>query len=251
MIIFASFIILAALTFVIKEARRVVLARNSKDWLLDATGLLVQGIAIPLLQITLIYRLFSLFLPQAKGSLELSTVSAFLLNFIFVDYLYYWNHRLLHSKTLWTVHAVHHTAEHLDLFITSRNTLWTSLLIIYLWVNGLFIFLLKDPRAFILSASITASLDLWRHTSFFFTPDSFAHRTLKILFITPNEHAWHHSSKQSGKNFGANLSLWDRLHGTYYSPAKLPQALGIQLKLNITRKLFFPFKDKSSIPYGN
>ncbi len=47
-----------------------------------------------------------------------------------------------------------------------------SLLIVDPWVNGLLIFLLKDPRAFILSASITASLDLWRHTSFFFTPAS-------------------------------------------------------------------------------
>src|SRR5205085_9902156 len=114
MIIFASFIILAALTFAGKETRRVVLARNSKDWLLDTTGLLVQGIIIPLLQITLIYWLFSLLLPQAKGSLALSPVIAFLLNFVVVDYLYYWNHRLLHGKTLWIAHAVHHTAEHLD-----------------------------------------------------------------------------------------------------------------------------------------
>jgi sterol desaturase/sphingolipid hydroxylase (fatty acid hydroxylase superfamily) len=251
MIIFASFIILATLTFIIKGVRRVVLARNSKDWMIDAAGLLVQGIAVPFLQITLIYWLFSLLLPQAKGSIEVSPVLSFLLNFIFVDYLYYWNHRLLHGKTLWSAHAVHHTAEHLDLFITSRNTLWTSLLIVYLWMNGLFIFLLKDPQAFILSASITASLDLWRHTSFFFTPNSLAHCTLATLLITPNEHAWHHSSKQSGKNFGANLSLWDRLHGTYYSPAKLPQALGIPLNLNVTRKLLFPFKEKSSVSYGN
>jgi len=251
MIIFASFIILATLTFLIKEARQLVLARNIRDWMIDAAGLLVQGIAVPLLQITLIYWLFSLALPQAKGSLGLSPLFAFLLNFIFVDYLYYWNHRLLHGKSLWKAHAVHHTAEHLDLFITSRNTIWTSFLIVYLWVNGLFIFLLKDPRAFILSASITASLDLWRHTSFFFTPNSFAHRALAIFLITPNEHAWHHSSKQSGKNFGANLSLWDRLHATYYSPATLPQVLGIPLNLNITRKLLFPFKDKASVNYGN
>jgi sterol desaturase/sphingolipid hydroxylase (fatty acid hydroxylase superfamily) len=251
MIIFASFIILAALTFAIKEARRVVLARSTRDWAMDAAGLLVQGVAVPLLQVTLIYGLLSLLFPQAKGSLTLSPILAFLLNFIFVDYLYYWNHRLLHGKTLWKAHAVHHTAEHLDLFITSRNTIWTSLLIVYLWVNGLFIFLLKDPRAFILSASITASLDLWRHTSFFFTPDSFVHRALAIFLITPNEHAWHHSRRQFGKNFGANLSLWDRLHGTYYSPATLPQVLGIPLNLNLTRKLLFPFKDKSLVNYGN
>lgn len=250
MIILASFLILAVLTLVPREARRLVLARKGADWLLDAAGLLVQGIAIPFLQITLIYGLFSLFLPDAKGALEISPVPAFLLNFVVVDYLYYWNHRLLHGRTLWETHAVHHTAEHLDLFITSRNTLWTSLLIVYLWANGLFIFLLKDPRAFILSASITASLDLWRHTSFSFQPTSLAHRALRVVLITPNEHAWHHSSNRTGKNFGANLSIWDRLHGTYYSPAELPQSMGIPLPFNLTRKLLFPFAEKSPVSYG-
>lgn len=251
MIIFATFIILAALTFTGKELRQAALARNRQDWLLDAAGLLVQGVAIPFLQITFIYWLFSMLLPQTKGSLAVSPWFAFLLNFVVVDYFYYWNHRLLHRKTLWQAHAVHHTAESLDLFITSRNTLWTSLLIVYVWMNGFFIFLLQDPRAFILSASITASLDLWRHTSFFFTPGSFAHRALAILLITPNEHAWHHSSNQSSKNFGANLSLWDRLHGTFYSPAQRPQALGIPTNLSLSRKLLFPFRENSSVSYGD
>ncbi len=243
-ILAATFVTLAALTFAVKESRRAALARKAQDWTLDAAGLMVQGIIIPILQITFIYWLFSLLLPQMKGALAISPVPAFLLNFVGVDYLYYWNHRLLHGKKLWDTHAVHHTAEHLDLFITSRNTLWTSLLIVYVWANGFFIFLLQDPRPFILSASITASLDLWRHTSFFFTPNSFAHRAIAFLFITPNQHAWHHSANQSYKNFGANLSLWDRLHGTYYSPDFLPQQLGIPSKLNVMRKLFFPFNTK-------
>jgi sterol desaturase/sphingolipid hydroxylase (fatty acid hydroxylase superfamily) len=241
MIVFASFIILAALTFAVKESRRAALAREAQDWMLDAAGLLVQGLITPILQITIIYWLFSLLLPQMKGSLEISPGLAFLLNFVVIDYLYYWNHRLLHGKKLWATHAVHHTAESLDVFITSRNTLWTSLLIVYVWANGFFIFLLQDHGAVILSASITASLDLWRHTSFFFTPGSFAHRAVALLLITPNEHAWHHSANQSYKNFGANLSLWDRLHGTYYSPDFLPQLLGIPSTLPVMRKLFFPF----------
>jgi sterol desaturase/sphingolipid hydroxylase (fatty acid hydroxylase superfamily) len=241
MIVFASFIILAALTFTVKESRRAALAREAQDWMLDAAGLLVQGLIIPILQITIIYWLFSMLLPQMQGSLEISPWLAFLLNFVVIDYLYYWNHRLLHGKKLWATHAVHHTAERLDLFITSRNTLWTSLLIVYVWANGFFIFLLQDRRAVILSASITASLDLWRHTSFFFTPGSSAHRAVAFLFITANEHAWHHSANQSYKNFGANLALWDRLHGTYYSPDFLPQQLGIPSTLNVMRKLFFPF----------
>jgi sterol desaturase/sphingolipid hydroxylase (fatty acid hydroxylase superfamily) len=251
MIVFATFALLAALTFAVKASRRATFARKAQDWMLDMAGLIAQGVGIPILQITFVFGLFSRVLPQARGALEISPIIAFLLNFIVVDYLYYWNHRLLHGKSLWDTHAVHHTPEHLDLFITSRNTLWTSLLIVYVWANGLLIFLLKDPRAFLLSVSITASLDLWRHTSFFFQPNVFLHRIVAFCLITPNEHAWHHSSAKPNKNFGANLSIWDRLHGTYYSPASLPEHFGIPSNLDLKRKLFYPFTNKSSVRYGN
>src|SRR5262245_7675385 len=131
MIVLASFLILAAITFAVRASRRAALGRSGGDWLLDAGGLIMQGVAIPFLQTTLVYGLFSLFLPQAKGVLEVHPVIAFSLNFVGVDYFYYWNHRLLHSHKLWDTHAVHHTAERMDLFITSRNTLWSSLLIVY------------------------------------------------------------------------------------------------------------------------
>src|SRR5262249_11657793 len=146
-----------------------------------------------------------------------------------------------HAKGFWRTHAVHHTAEHLDVFITSRNTLWTSLLIVYIWVNGFFIFFLRDPRAFILAAAITASLDLLRHTSVGCHGNSFFSRAAALILITPREHAWHHSRERSGCNFGANLSVWDRLHNTYYSPAESPEILGIPSRLSLSRKLLFPF----------
>jgi sterol desaturase/sphingolipid hydroxylase (fatty acid hydroxylase superfamily) len=241
MLVFAAFISLAIITLAVKESRRAALSRDASTWLLDTAGLLVQGILIPLLQTTLVYSLFSFLLPQAKGSLDLHPITAFLLNFVVVDYLYYWNHRLLHGKTFWQMHAVHHTAEHLDLFITSRNTLWTSLLIVYVWVNGFFIFLLREPQAYILAVSLTASLDLWRHTAFGLKQKSAFYRLLASLLITPHEHAWHHSNTKSGHNFGANLSLWDKVHRTYYSPAASPEQLGIPTSLTLPRKLLFPF----------
>jgi sterol desaturase/sphingolipid hydroxylase (fatty acid hydroxylase superfamily) len=242
MIVLATFLLLTAMTFAVRGSRQSALKRNGGEWLLDSFGLTVQGVLVPLLQTTLIYGLFSLVLPQAKGVLDVHPIVGFVLNFVVVDYLYYWNHRLLHGRGLWDTHAVHHTAERMDLFITSRNTLWSSLLIVYVWVNGLFIFLLRDSRAFILAVSITASLDLWRHTAFTFKPDSAWHRVLGVLFITPSEHAWHHSTNKLNNNFGANLSVWDKLHGTYFSPAEFPQRFGIRSDLTLTRKFLFPFQ---------
>src|SRR5215470_7826323 len=111
MIVLASFSILAALTFSMRGQRGGALNRDGAGWVLDASGLLVQGVLIPLLQITLIYRLFASLAPQLEGAIEVHPAAAFLLNFVFVDYLYYWNHRLLHAEWLWRAHAVHHTAE--------------------------------------------------------------------------------------------------------------------------------------------
>jgi sterol desaturase/sphingolipid hydroxylase (fatty acid hydroxylase superfamily) len=248
MLVFISFVVLAALTFAIERTRRNTLQRRAEDWLLDMAGLVVQGVAIPVMQTTIVYALLALLLPDWQGSLDVPPVVAFLLNFVLVDYLYYWNHRLLHGKTLWDTHAVHHTAEHLDLFVTSRNTLWASLLIIYVWVNGIFLFLLKDPTAYLLAVSLTASLDLWRHTAFVLPADSLLYRVLTLVLITPNEHAWHHSRDKSRKNFGANLSLWDRLHGTYDRTAALPDRLGIPANLELARQLLFPFPARKVEP---
>ncbi|HXG65453.1 MAG TPA: sterol desaturase family protein [Blastocatellia bacterium] len=241
MIVFAVFLLLMILTVTLRQTRAAALSRNASEWALDATGLIVQGIAVPALQASLVYGILLAVIPEAQGALELSGLSAFLLNFVAVDYLYYWNHRLLHSRWLWKTHAVHHTPGHVDVFITSRNTLWTPLLIVYVWANGLFVFLLRDPAPFLMAAAITASLDLWRHTGFAPEPGSRLHRALALVLITPNEHTWHHSSDQADRNFGANLSLWDRLHGTYYSPARLPISLGIPLPLDLKRKLLLPF----------
>lgn len=247
MIVLLTFLLLSMVTLSLRPMRRAAFQRRASDWMLDATGLIAQGILIPLLQTTLIYSALYLLAPELKGGLGLSPPAAFLLNFVVVDYLYYWNHRWLHSRRLWSTHATHHTAETMDVFITSRNTLWTSLLIVYVWSNGLFLFLLHEPAAFLLAASLTASLDLWRHTRFSPRPDSMLHRGLRWLLITPHEHAWHHSRTQFGCNFGANLSLWDRLHGTWFSPATSPEHLGIQLPLNWQRKLFFPFVTKKAL----
>lgn len=248
MIVLVSFWLLGSLTFLLRGERAAAMKRNTGEWTLDLSGLLVQGLAVPALQIVLVYALLNTIAPTAKASFDVSPALAFLLNFVAVDYLYYWNHRALHTNVFWKTHAVHHTPEQVDVFITSRNTLWTPLLIVYVWANGLMLFLLKDPVPFLLSASITASLDLWRHTTFITAPGSRLHRLLALLFITPNEHIWHHSRERAACNFGANLSLWDRLHGTSYSPAQRPARLGIPLRLAWPRKLLFPFRAASEEP---
>jgi len=246
MIVFIAFWILMGLTAVNPQRLAAIRSKAWEDWVLDATGLLFQGLIIPILQITVVYQLYGFLLPGFHGCLNLPTIVAFILSFVFVDYLYYWNHRFLHSRWLWHLHKVHHTMTDRDVLGTSRNTLWTSFFIVYLWIHPLFIYLLVEPNWYIVGASLTSALDLWRHSEIEPTPGNFLHRLLSPWLILPCNHAWHHSNNSTIGNFGANLKLWGKIHGTDYTVNNLPKLLGIESKLSFYQKLMFPFRFESS-----
>ncbi|AFY50432.1 sterol desaturase [Nostoc sp. PCC 7524] len=241
LIIFGAFIGLVGWTISNQFGRTQLKIKSREDWLIDTLGLTIQGILIPLLQVTLVYNIYQYLLPNQHGHLNLSPILSFIISFVVADYLYYWNHRLLHSKWFWQVHQVHHTVTQMDVLGTSRNTIWTSLLIIYLWVHTLFLYLLADPTGYLLGVSLTSALDLWRHSRLIIPTNHWLYQFVSPWLILPQDHAWHHCSENYHCNYGANLKLWDRLHGTYYHSNALPSAIGISSSLTLTQKLFFPF----------
>lgn len=237
MLIYFVFIFLVFYTLFINKD--IYFKKTTSNWILDLLNLSMQGTLIPFLQVITFFSILVTLFPKYQGSLDLNPVLAFLLNFVLIDYLYYLNHRLFHSKALWPLHKVHHTATQMDVFVTSRNTLWSSFLIIYLWINAAFVFLLDNPTFYILSMTITAALDLWRHSNFFHS--KFQTFFSKYLFlITPIDHSWHHGEK-GNLNYGANLNLFDKIHGTFEEHSNFPETLGIPTKLPFWKKLLFPF----------
>ncbi len=240
-IIFGSFIGLVGWTINNQVGKSQLQVKTREDWLIDGIGLTIQGILIPLLQATLVYWLYQHLLPTQQGCLKVSLIPAFIISFVGVDYLYYWNHRLLHTIFFWKVHQVHHTVTQMDVLGTSRNTLWTSLLIIYLWIHTLFLYLLADPTGYLLGVSLTSALDLWRHSCLIIPANTRLYLFFSSWLILPQDHAWHHCREVHNYNYGANLKIWDKLHGTYYESKKLPSIIGISSSLNLFQKLFFPF----------
>lgn len=235
---FTIFFTLLALTLSI-EGFRVFKDKDSENWFIDLFSLFIQGTAVPIIQS---YFVLLFFLKPYEGTLQIPGWLAFLINFVFLDYIYFLIHRVLHKKGFWGFHLLHHSAKKMDVITTSRNSFWTTFLMPYIWVNGLMLVLLKDKSWYIFAISLTAMLDLWRHSPIYPNPTSKIYKLLSLILITPLDHAWHHSTGKNYFNFGANLNIWDRLHKSYYSPAVKPTKLGFHVKSNLMTKLFFPFK---------
>jgi sterol desaturase/sphingolipid hydroxylase (fatty acid hydroxylase superfamily) len=238
--LFGAFSGLVGLMMIQPGGLKLIAQKTFHSWTLDGASLLVQGTLIPFLQVAMIAGFWALFFPDAGNRWDLHPALAFGVCFVGIDYLYYWNHRLLHWKPLWPIHVVHHSAEQMDVFTTSRNTLWSSFFIIYLWLNGTMLYFLAEPATYLGAMTLTFSLDLWRHSPVH--PPRWLARVLGRFLIMPRDHAWHHSRDVYDVNFGANLNFWDRLHGTWHDPGKHPESIGVDTELSLAAKLLWPFE---------
>ncbi|MEA9356991.1 sterol desaturase family protein [Bacteriovorax sp. PP10] len=240
-LVFAVFWMLTIWT--VKKYKERALIRNKSEWFIDILGLLQQGFLFPLIQTYLLFAVLQKFTPELRGIISINPLVSFLIQFVIIDYLYYWNHRLMHTSTLWPLHRVHHSAQKLDLWVTSRNSFWSSFFIIYLWIHAFFIFLLNDAKGFLLAIAIGNALDLWRHSGFRLPGK--LEKVLEKFMVLPHHHEWHHSSTIYDKNFGANFILWDKWHGTFYSTDKKCEILGEDMqRFSFWNQCFFPWRLK-------
>jgi sterol desaturase/sphingolipid hydroxylase (fatty acid hydroxylase superfamily) len=239
--ILITFWLLLVLTALRSEGWQQLWQKPKADWVLDLCGLGIQGVVIPGVQIGLLDRGLHLLLPHGANCLALPSCGGFLLCTVLVDYGYYWNHRWLHGRG-WCLHWVHHTVNYLDVLGTSRNTLWSSFFILYLWAHGLMLYLLRDPCGYLWGISLTAMLDLWRHSRLGPNPEGWLYRLLSPWLVLPQDHAWHHAQQHHPCNFGANLKLWDQIHRTARHCPDFPHTLGIDTSLNLWQKLLYPFE---------
>ena len=221
----AIFWLAAGLVFFNRDTRREMLARPFSIWILDIVGLTIHGVLVPVFQYYIIFKSMDYLVPEYRSSIVIHPTIGFLFSFVFIDYLYYWNHRILHTGFFWRFHHLHHSGESFDVFTTSRNSAITTLLIVYIWMNGACIFLIQDRGGFALGVLLSNLLDLWRHSRIGFWGRFFPFS----IFCSPSDHSWHHSRDVYGRNFGGNFIIWDKIHGTFYANRELPKKFGLAL----------------------
>lgn len=145
----------------------------------------------------------------------LSPGLAILLAIIALDFIIYLQHVLVHAvPVLWRLHRVHHAD--LDYDVTTGARFHPLEIILSLLLKFAAILVLGAPvAAVILFEIILNGMAMFNHGNVGL-PASID-QALRWLIVTPDMHRVHHSIEddETNSNFGFNLSLWDRICGTY------------------------------------
>jgi sterol desaturase/sphingolipid hydroxylase (fatty acid hydroxylase superfamily) len=169
-----------------------------------------------------------MFLARMRSTvMGLSFPVQFACGFVILDFLLYWLHRAYHrSPLLWSFHILHHTSEHLDWLSTLRlhpvsQMLNTAITAVFLLLAGF------SVQALIAANTIIGLSAVIAHANVRWTFGPFRH-----LLVSPVFHQWHHTRPDSPGahhegNFGAVLSVWDRIFGTINFPTTRPTHYGI------------------------
>jgi len=144
--------------------------------------------------------------------IPLDTAWGLIALFIGVEFAYYWFHRLSHEiRWMWATHAVHHSAEHLNVLAAYRLG-WTS------FISGAWLLFLPliwvgfHPGAVFATLALNLLYQSWVHTDLI--PKL---GWLEYVLNTPSNHRVHHATNADylDTNYGGILIVFDRLFGTY------------------------------------
>lgn len=140
------------------------------------------------------------------------------------DALFYWSHRASHELPwMWASHHVHHSSPRLGFGTAMRNS----------WLGGAidWLFMLPlaalgfDPLSIITIHMVASAYNFLAHSA-----DVPRLGVLDRVLVTPANHRIHHSvrAEESRCNFGAVLTVWDRLFGTFRPVPIAPLVIGVE-----------------------
>lgn len=139
----------------------------------------------------------------------------FIGSIILLDLAIYWQHRVMHAiPLLWRIHRVHHAD--LDIDVTTGIRFHPIEIVLSMLFKFFIILLFGIPVIAIIIFEITLNAtSLFSHSNIQLPPP--LDRLLRRVIVTPDMHRVHHSIdlSESNRNFGFNLSCWDRWFRTY------------------------------------
>jgi sterol desaturase/sphingolipid hydroxylase (fatty acid hydroxylase superfamily) len=171
---------------------------------------------------------------DAAPLVGLPFAAKFVVAVVVIDFALYWLHRGMHTGLLWNTHRFHHSVREMD---------WLK----GAYMSGTHIAMYLAPQVLIgyyvlgfsriemaIAVVIGYFVQLWQHANV-----TIEIGLLKYVFVTPQSHRLHHAFGEEvrDKNFGAVLSVWDVLFGTYVAPSDEDYALGVPDEVPVVRGL--------------
>jgi sterol desaturase/sphingolipid hydroxylase (fatty acid hydroxylase superfamily) len=143
----------------------------------------------------------------------------------FIELVKYWFHRLGHESPLWwQLHSVHHAVKRVYLLNGFRIH---PLYHLFTYLLGYFpcILLGAPPETLMVHTVALGIAGCFQHCNV-----DLKYGFLNYVFSTNEIHRWHHANnvEEGNKNYGAILSVFDVLFGTYYNvPGASPKVIGM------------------------
>ena len=140
---------------------------------------------------------------------------AVLASVVILDFAIYLQHVMFHAvPVLWRLHRMHHAD--LDFDVTTGARFHPVEILLSMLIKLAVIALLGPPAVAVMIFEVILNATAMFNHSNIRLPDA-VDRGLRALIVTPDMHRVHHSIEdhETNSNFGFNLSLWDRVFGTY------------------------------------
>ncbi len=140
---------------------------------------------------------------------------AVLFSVIALDFIIYLQHVLVHAvPALWRLHRVHHAD--LDFDVTTGARFHPIEIVLSMLIKFSAIVVIGPPVvAVVIFEVVLSSMAMFNHSNVRLPLG--LDRIIRRLIVTPDMHRVHHSTEdnETNSNYGFNLSIWDRLFGTY------------------------------------
>jgi sterol desaturase/sphingolipid hydroxylase (fatty acid hydroxylase superfamily) len=134
---------------------------------------------------------------------------------VLLDMLIYWQHVIFHLvPPFWKLHMMHHADMDIDVTTGARFHPVEIVLSMFIKVTAV-VLLGASPWSVLAFEVILNGTAMFNHSNYALPLG--ADRLLRALIVTPDMHRVHHSViiREMNSNYGFNLSVWDRIFGTY------------------------------------
>lgn len=238
--------------------RRPRTVKKSLRWFGNLSVHLVNGILPRLLFPILPVGMALLWTSKGWGLLNIIALPewvAILLSVLALDLVIYAQHLLFHRINLfWLLHRMHHTD--MDIDLTSALRFHPLEILCSLLIKMAMVAILGPPALAVLIFEVLLNgMAMFNHGNV--RIPAALDSLLRGIVVTPDMHRVHHSilPRELNRNFGFNLSWWDRLFGTYQAqPAAGHDDMTIGLKgfmdiryARFGKMIMNPFEKRSSV----